>query len=161
MPAILTVQFTPMELNWLQANIQAFNEEKSPQMGSDDENHSIGGDMEHPWFQDFLMKVRQCIGRPNSVVLFTDVDQLNFIKKWFTDYKNTSGEYMFQGGPYGSNIGEGSQFPSVAGQNPTGEGSFGQYAFQESGNIFNDILHKLGEVIYPVNSPIDHSPGGV
>ena len=68
---------------------------------------------------------------------------------------------MFQGGPYGSNIGEGSQFPGLAGQNPTGEGSFPQYAFQESGNIFNDILKKLGDIIYPVNSPVDSSPGGV
>jgi|SRR5665213_970911 len=160
MPAVLTVQFTSMELNWLQSNLYEFNEEKSPQMGSDDENHAIGGNMEHPWFQDFLTKVRQCIGKPNATVVFTNVNQLNFIKKWLTDYKNNGGEYMFQGGPYGNNIGEGGQFPSLAGQNPSGQGSFPENAFQESGNIFNDILLKLGEVIYPVNSPIDSSPGG-
>jgi hypothetical protein len=160
MPAILTVQFTPAELNFLQANIQAFNEEKSPQMGSDDENHPIGGAMEHPWFQDFLNKVRMCIMNPHNSVVFTDINQLNFIKKWFTDYKNTSGEYMFQGGPYGSNIGEGSQFPGLANQNPSGEGSFPNYAFQQSGNIFNDILNKLGDVVYPTDSPISGSPGG-
>jgi hypothetical protein len=163
MPAILTVQFTPAELNWLQANVQQFNEEKWAQMGNDDENHAIGGGQEHGWFADFLAKVRVCIMNPHQSVTFTDVNQLNFIKKWFTDYKNSSaGEYIFTG-VAGDNVRIG-QFPSFQGSansNIEGQGGFPEEQFLTGSNIFNGILQKLGDVIYPPISPVYHSPGEV
>lgn len=134
-------------------------------MGSsnDPENHAIGGQLEHGWFNDFLMKVRLCITNPNNSVAFTDKAQVDFIKKWFIDYKNFAGEYMFQGGPYGNNVGEGSQFPSMSGSANSSfrsGASFPANAFQSSGNIFNSILRKLGDVINPPMSPVSSSPGG-
>lgn len=163
MTAYLTVQFTPPELNWLQVNLQAFNEEKWAQMGNSDENHAIGGFQEHGWLQDMLMKVRMCIANPHASVIFTDIHQLNFIKKWFTDYKNNAGEYIFQG-PYGTNIQEGGQFPTGTGsanQDFTAQGGFPDQFFQRGANIFNDILHRLGNVVYPPVDPVIHSNGGV
>jgi hypothetical protein len=131
-------------------------------MGNDDENHAIGGFQEHGWIQDFLNKVRLCIMNPHNSVVFTDINQLNFIKKWFTDYKNNAGEYIFTG-PWGNNVRIG-QFPTGTGsanQNFTAQGGFPETFFQPGANIFNDILHKLGEVIYPPVSPVLHSPGEV
>ena len=134
----LSIQFTPAELNWLQSNVQAFNEEKWAQMGNDDENHAIGGGNEHAWFQDFLNKVRTSI------------------------MNSSAGGYIFTG-VAGDNVRIG-QFPSGTGsanQNFTGQGSFPEEAFLLGSNIFNDILHKFGDIIYPPVSPIYHSPGEV
>lgn len=159
----LSIQFTPAELNWLQSNVQAFNEEKWAQMGNDDENHAIGGNNEHAWFQDFLNKVRTSIMNPHIPVTFTDINQVNFIKKWFIDYKNSSaGGYIFTG-VAGDNVRIG-QFPSGTGsanQNFTGQGSFPEEAFLLGSNIFNDILHKFGDIIYPPVSPVYGSPGEI
>jgi hypothetical protein len=163
MSSILTVQFTRQELNWLQVNLQGFNEEKSTQMGESDENHPIGGGKEHGWFQDFLDKVRSCIINPSNTVQFTDLDQLNFIRKWFTDYKNTTGEYIFQG-PYGTSQLEGGQFPDTIGSansNFQGQGSFPDQSFQAGANIFNSILAKLGDIVIPPLDPVDHSNGSI
>src|SRR5271170_2435061 len=162
MTTYLSVQFTSAELNWLQTNLQQFNEEKWAQMGNDDENHAIGGFQEHGWLQDFLNKVRSCIMNPALSVVFTDNNQLNFIKKWFTDYKNNAGEYIFTG-PLGDNVRIG-QFPSLTGSansSMRGGGSFPESFFLPGANIFNDILHKLGDIVYPPVSPILHSPGEV
>jgi len=156
-----SVQFTPAELNWLQANLQQFGEEVWAQMGDNQEDHPIGGGKEHGWIQDFLNKVRLCIGNPNNFVVFSDIDQLNFIKKWFIDYKNNAGEYIFQG-PYGTNQMEGGQFPTLTGSansSMRGQGSFPEQFFQPGANIFNDILNKLGTVVVPPVDPIVHSPG--
>lgn len=131
-------------------------------MGNDDENHAIGGFQEHGWIQDFLNKVRMCIMNPHNSVVFTDINQLNFIKKWFTDYKNNAGEYIFTG-PAGNNVRE-AQFPSLTGSansNFEGQGSFPESSFLQGSNIFNDILYKLGNIVMPPVSNILHSPGEV
>lgn len=132
-------------------------------MGESDENHAIGGSKEHGWFQDFLDKIRACIMNPSFGVPFTDLDQLNFIRKWFIDYKNTTGEYIFQG-PYGTNQMEGGQFPDTTGSansNFQGQGSFPDKSFQTGANIFNSILAKLGDIINIPMGPVNHSQGGI
>jgi hypothetical protein len=160
MTTYLTVQFSPIELNWLQWMLQQLNEEKWANMG--DSSHPQGGQQEHGWFQDFLNKVRACIGNPNGSVIFTDDGQLNFIKKLLVDYKNsTAGGYIFTG-VWGDNVRIG-QFPSLQGSansSMRGEGSFPEEAFLPGGNIFNGILRKLGDVIYPPLDSTYHSAGG-
>lgn len=161
MATVQTAHFTPAELNWLQSNLQNFNEEQWTSMG--DSDHPIGGGLEHGWFKDFLGKVRICIMNPTSSVIFTDKAQIDFLRKWLIDYKNGAGEYIFKG-PYGSAIGEGSQFPSLTGSansNFNGQGSFPENFYQTGANIFNSILHKLGDVVFPVGSPTTSSPGEV
>ena len=97
---------------------------------------------------------------PQFPVVFTDINQLNFIKKLFTDYKNNAGEYIFEG-PMGNNPRIGS-FPSNTGSansNFEGTGSFPEAFYQTGANIFNDILLKLGDVVEPPLNPVSHSPG--
>lgn len=159
MTTLLSAQFTPAELNWLQVNLQAFNEVQWTSMG--DSAHPIGGASEHGWFKDFLEKVRASIRTPAAPVVFSDVNELNFFRKWLIDYKNTSGEYIFQG-PYGMGTGEGGQFPSMTGSansNFDGQGSFPGRFFERGANIFNDILIKLGDVVMPPINPVVSSPG--
>jgi hypothetical protein len=95
-------------------------------------------------------------------VIFTDDGQLNFIKKLLVDYKNsTAGGYIFTG-VWGDNVRIG-QFPSLQGSansSMRGEGSFPEEAFLPGGNIFNGILRKLGDVIYPPLDSTYHSAGG-
>jgi hypothetical protein len=161
MSTVLTAQFTPAELNWLQWMLQQFNEEKWAQMGSGDEDHAIGGEQEHGWFQDFLNKVRLCIMNPASHVVFTDVNQVNFIKKFLMDYKNNAGEYIFTG-PWGDNVRIG-QFPALTGSansSMSGQGGFPEEAFLQGADVFNGILQKLGAIIYPPLDPVYHSAGG-
>jgi hypothetical protein len=157
MTTYLTVQFTKYELQWLQWMLQQLNEEKWPgsksvtQMGSN----------EHAWFQDFLSKVRQCIMNPSGSVVFTDKAQLDFIKNIFTMYKNNAGEYIFTG-VWGDNVRIG-QFPTGTGsanQNFTAQGGFPEEQFLRGADIFNNILHKLGEIIYPPYSQTYASAGG-
>jgi hypothetical protein len=159
MTTFLSVQFNKPELEWLQVNLQAFNEEKWTSMG--DSAHPIGGGQEHGWFQDFLLKVRTCLMNPAQHVNFTDKAQLDFIKKFLTDYKQNAGEYIFQG-PYGTNQMEGAQFPAITGSvNANIQGVGFPDQFQQTGaNIFNGILQKLGDVIYPPISGTYASRGG-
>lgn len=149
----LTVHFHRPELEWLQSNLQQTSEEKDNNLTA----------QEHAWILDFLMKVRLELTHPTIPIVFLCRDQVNFIKKTLTDYKNNAGAWEFQGGPYGNNIGEGGQFPSLTGSansNFSGQGAFPEDAFVRSGNIFNDVLHVLGDVIYPPLDPVVHSPGG-
>lgn len=135
---------------------------KWAQMGSGDEDHAIGGEQEHRWIQDFLNKVRLCIMNPSSSVVFTDVNQVNFIKKFLTDYKNNAGEYIFEG-TWGDNVRIG-QFPALTGSansSMRGQGGFPEEAFLQGSNVFNGILYKLGNIIYPPLDPVYHSPGEV
>jgi hypothetical protein len=160
MPTILSVTFTKIELQFLQTLTQQFNEEKWAQMGNDDENHAIGGQAEHGYFQDFLNKIRLSIMNPSQPVVFTDANQLNFIKNWFIYFKNNAGEYIFTG-VWGDNVRIG-QFPTATGSansNFNGQGSFPEEAFLTGSNIYNNILHKLGDIIYSPVSPVYHSPG--
>lgn len=146
------IQFHRSELQWLQSNLQGWSQMEWASMTT----------LEHGYIQDFLNQVRNCIINPGNTVNLPQEEAV-FISKWLTDYKNNSGEYMFQGGPYGNNIQEGSQFPSLTGSansNFEGEGAFGANEFQRSANIFNDILHKLGDIIYPPGSNTSSSPGG-
>lgn len=158
MTTYLTVQFTPRELDWLQIMIQQLNEEVWPGSKSVEQM----GQQEHAWFQDFLNKVRACIGNPAGSVAFTDKGQLDFIKNLLTMYKNsTAGGYIFTG-VWGDNVRIG-QFPVLTGSansSMRGEGSFPEEAFLEGSNIFNGILQKLGDVIYPPLNPIYNSAGG-
>jgi hypothetical protein len=159
MTTYLTAQFTAAELNWLQIMLQQLNEEVWANMG--DSDHPQGGQNEHAWFRDFLNKVRACIGHPTGTVTFTDDGQLNFIKKLLTDYKNsTAGGYIFTG-TWGDNVRIG-QFPTGTGsanQNFTAQGGFPEEQFLTGSNIFNNILRKLGDVIYPPVSNIYHDAG--
>lgn len=150
--AILTTTFTIRELQFLQTMCQGFNEEKWANMGAN----------EHAYFQDFLNQVRASILHPTFPVVFTDAGQLDFIRTWFTYYKNNAGEYIFTG-VWGDNVRIG-QFPTGQGsanQNFTAQGSYPEEAFLEGADIFNSILRKLGEIIYPPASNIYHSPGSV
>jgi hypothetical protein len=156
MTTYLTVQFSPPELNWLQWMLQQLNEEKWP--GSRDVKQM--GQQEHLWFQDFLNKVRQCIMNPRGSVVFTDKAQLDFIKNIFIMFKNNAGEYIFTG-VWGNNVRIG-QFPTGTGsanQNFTAQGGFPEEQFLRGADIFNNILHKLGTVIYPPYDQVYHDAG--
>jgi hypothetical protein len=94
-------------------------------------------------------------------VVFTDKAQLDFIKNIFTMYKNNAGEYIFTG-VWGDNVRIG-QFPTGTGsanQNFTAQGGFPEEQFLRGADIFNNILHKLGEIIYPPYSQTYASAGG-
>jgi hypothetical protein len=146
----MSITFTLPELQWLQSNLQGWNEEKWTAMGVN----------EHGWLQNFLTQVRSCLMNPNQSITLTS-DQNNFIKKWLVDYKNNSGEWIFQG-PYGNAIGEGSQFPSLTGSansNFNGQGAFGENSYLYGANIFNDILHRLGDQVYGPDINIDPAEG--
>lgn len=147
--------------------LQQMNEQVWPALGNRQEDFPAGsfitGGNSYQYFEDFLAKVRICIMNPHNSVVFTDIDELNFIKRLLTDYKNSSaGNYIFTG-PWGDNVRIG-QFPTATGSANSyirGQGSFPEESFLQGSNIFNDILHKLGDVIYPPVTPVYGSPGEV
>jgi len=163
MTTFLSVKFVRVELEWLQANIQAWNEQKWAQMGDapSDPDFAPAGKPEHPFLTDILNKVRACLRNPNLTVDFTDHAELEFIRTWLTDYKNSSaGNYIFTG-PQGDNPRIGG-FPTAQGsanQNIEGQATFPEAFYLTGSNIFNEILAKLGEQIIPPPPAVYHSPG--
>lgn len=98
--------------------------------------------------------------------------QRQFICKLFIDYQgSTAGNYIFKGA-YGQNYKEGAQFPTglnrgssawplpnptlaPPGANPAGtaqqnndSAQFGENSFFAESNLFNEIMHKLGQVTF-------------
>lgn len=91
---------------------------------------------------------------------FESEDALNFARKYFVDYKNNAGEYIFTG-PAGNNVRIGG-FPTLTGaanSNFNGQGAFPESFFLRGQDVFNGVLSKLGGIIIPPLNPVYGSPG--
>jgi len=168
------IVFTHAELNWLQSFLRDVWEMKWPgSFHPPDDPTARGGvlqmsTLEHEWLYNFLLQVRACITNPTNNVDFNEPRgmgprQLAYMNKTLIDYQGGPGMYIFKG-PYGQNIQEGAQFPDATGSansNIRGQGSFPENSFYIGSNIFNDILKKLGSIVFPEATPppIYHSPG--
>lgn len=130
--------FTQQELQWLQSMLQQMNE-----------NQDVGTDAkEHALLFDFLLRVRAVLINAAANVVLT-AEENEFFQNLVEGWREGAGLYQFQG-PFGSNNGEGAQFPDAVGIDTvygTGlSGSFyGQHVMQQGANVINDILHKLRE----------------